>query len=85
MESPLAIGSSNVLCRLRSTRRGPVRRHWHDALALRSRRDLDWQYLPRRARHGPRRVLSLLLDAQSNDLPVPAKVIDDLYRRITTS
>jgi len=60
-------------------------RHWHDALALLSRCDLDWDYLQRRARHGPRRVLSLLLYAQSNDLPVPAKVIDDLYRRITTS
>lgn len=36
-------------------------RHWHDALALVSRCDLDWDYVLERARHGPRRVLSLLL------------------------
>ena len=47
-------------------------RHWHDALALVARCDLDWEYLVRRARrHGARRVLSLLLYAQSNDLVVP--------------
>jgi predicted nucleotidyltransferase len=60
-------------------------RHWHDALALVSRCELDWDYVLRRARHGPRRVLSLLLYAQSNDLPVPFPVVDELYRRITAS
>jgi predicted nucleotidyltransferase len=47
-------------------------RHWHDALAIVARTGLDWEYLVRRARsHGARRVLSLLLYAQSNDLVVP--------------
>ena len=54
-------------------------RHWHDALALIASRDLDWDYLARRAQHGPRRVLSLLLYAQSNDLAVPPRVVRDLF------
>jgi len=32
-----------------------------------------------RARYGPRRVLSLLLYAQSNDLAVPDRVIETVY------
>lgn len=54
-------------------------RHWHDALALIARCELDWEYVRRRARHGRRRVLSLLLYAQSNDLPVPRTVIDGMW------
>jgi predicted nucleotidyltransferase len=54
-------------------------RHWHDALALIASRHLDWEYLARRAQHGPRRVLSLLLYAQSNDLAVPSRVVRDLF------
>jgi predicted nucleotidyltransferase len=53
-------------------------RHWHDALGIIARRDLDWTYLLERARHGPRRVLSLLIYAQSVDLAVPDAVIADL-------
>src|SRR5207249_4985906 len=45
-------------------------RHWSDALALIAAADLDWEYLLRRAQHGARRVLSLLLYAQSADLVV---------------
>jgi predicted nucleotidyltransferase len=55
-------------------------RHWHDALGLLAEVcDLDWDYLIRRARRGARRVLSLLLYAQSNDLVVPWWVIQRLY------
>jgi predicted nucleotidyltransferase len=54
-------------------------RHWHDALALVARCELDWDYVRRRARHGRRRLLSLLLYAQSNDLPVPRAVVNDLW------
>jgi predicted nucleotidyltransferase len=55
-------------------------RHWHDALAIVSRCDLDWDYVVRRARrHGARRVLSLMLYAQSNDLVVPARPIRQLF------
>ena len=58
-------------------------RHWHDALALVARCDLDWEYLVRRARrHGARRVLSLLLYAQSNDLVVPNGPLRALFDSI---
>lgn len=56
-------------------------RHWHDALALIAGCELDWSYLLRRARHGPRRTLALLLYAQSNDLPVPTGVVEELIAR----
>lgn len=54
-------------------------RHWHDALAIIASADLDWPYLMRRARLGVRRVMSLLLYAQSEDLPVPAWVVADMF------
>jgi hypothetical protein len=55
-------------------------RHWHDALAIVSHCDLDWDYVVRRARqYGVRRVLSLLLYAQSNDLVVPAGPVKALF------
>jgi predicted nucleotidyltransferase len=54
--------------------------HWHDALSVIARCQLDWPYLIRRARQaGPRRLLSLLLYAESIDLAVPAEVIEDLF------
>jgi predicted nucleotidyltransferase len=57
-------------------------RHWHDALGIVAGDELDWDYLLRRARHGARRVLSLLLYAQSNDLLVPADVLRQLFATI---
>ena len=55
-------------------------RHWHDGLAILARADLDWEYLVRRARaHGARRVLSLLLYAQSNDIVVPNGPVRALF------
>lgn len=57
-------------------------RHWHDALAILASTDLDWEYLMRRARRGIRRVLSLLLYAQSDDLPAPSWVTGELFRRL---
>lgn len=56
--------------------------HWHDATALLSHANLDWGYLIRRARRAPRRVLSLLLYAQSNDIWVPNFVINELFQGI---
>ena len=53
--------------------------HWHDAIALLSYATLDWKYLLKRARRAPRRILSLLLYAQSNDIWVPNAVIQELY------
>jgi predicted nucleotidyltransferase len=55
--------------------------HWYDALALIARRDLDWDYVLRRSRVGPRRMLSLLLYAESIDLAVPPEAVTLLYDR----
>jgi predicted nucleotidyltransferase len=56
--------------------------HWHDAIALLTHSNLDWDYMLKRARRAPRRILSLLLYAQSNDVWVPNHVIHELYRGI---
>ncbi|HTO09581.1 MAG TPA: nucleotidyltransferase [Myxococcota bacterium] len=57
-------------------------RHWHDALALLRRRDLDWEYLVERAQRGPRRVLSLLVYALSSDLWVPSRPVRRLAEQV---
>lgn len=58
-------------------------RHWHDGLAILAHADLDWEYLLRRARaHGARRVLSLLLYAQSNDVVVPSGPVRALFEAV---
>jgi len=49
--------------------------YWWDALAIIAKRELDWDYLLARSRRGPRRMLSLLLYAQSTDLAVPDHVV----------
>ena len=58
-------------------------RHWHDALAVLAVSELDWDYLVRRARqYGARRMLSLLIYAQSNDLIVPTAPVRRLFDAI---
>jgi hypothetical protein len=58
-------------------------RHWHDALAILGVCDLDWEYLERRARQfGARRVLSLLVYGQSNDMVVPTAPIRRLFEAL---
>jgi predicted nucleotidyltransferase len=57
-------------------------RHWYDALAILADAEIDWDYLVRRASHGARRVLSLLLYAQSVDLIVPDSAIRTLFDAI---
>lgn len=60
-----------------------VPHHWYDALAIIGSSDLDWDYLTARAcKHGVRRILSLLLYAQSNDLGVPSKAVRRLMEAI---
>jgi predicted nucleotidyltransferase len=54
-------------------------RHWFDALAILGRNEMDWEYFLRRSRLGVRRVLSLLIYAQSCDILVPSWVIRRLY------
>ena len=54
--------------------------HWYDALGIIARHPIDWAYLVERARQaGPRRVLSLLLYAESNDMAVPAEAVERLF------
>jgi hypothetical protein len=57
-------------------------RYWHDALGIIARIDLDWDYLLKRARISGRRVLALLLYAQSTDLVVPDRVVRELFDTI---
>jgi hypothetical protein len=54
-------------------------RHLVDLVGVIRAGDLDWDYLIKRARRGPRRVLSMLLFAQSLDLLVPNTVIKTLF------
>ena len=56
--------------------------YWHNALGLIANNDLDWDYVVRRARHGARRVLALLVYAESSDLLVPDRAIRTLFDRI---
>jgi len=59
--------------------------HWHDALAVLKQGNIDWEYLLRRARHAPRRILALLIYGQSNDIAIPNDVIQKLYRALFDS
>jgi len=54
-------------------------RHLVDLVGVIRAGDLDWDYLIKRARRGPRRVLSMLLFAQSLDLLVPNTVVRTLF------
>lgn len=56
--------------------------HWHDALAVLSQAKLDWDYLIHRSRKAPRRLMALLLYAQSSDIWVPNTPIQRLYETI---
>jgi predicted nucleotidyltransferase len=56
--------------------------HWHDALGVVAECELDWEYLTRRARHGARRVLALLVYAQANDLVVTDDAVRALYESV---
>ncbi len=58
-------------------------RHWFDALALLSTCQVDWDYVLTRAkRRGARRMLSLLLYAQSIDIVVPERAVWELFQFI---
>ncbi|MEK7355832.1 MAG: nucleotidyltransferase, partial [Bdellovibrionota bacterium] len=56
--------------------------HWHDALAILSHAQVDWRYLLKRARKAPRRILALLVYAQSNDILIPNNVVVELIQLI---
>ena len=57
-------------------------RHWHDALGLLAGEDFDWPYVVRRARHGRRRVLALLVYAQANGVEIPDEPIRGLFAAV---
>jgi Domain of unknown function (DUF1814). len=57
-------------------------RHWFDALAILGRAELEWEYVLQRARLGARRVLALLIYAQSSDILVPNWVIRRLFEEV---
>lgn len=56
--------------------------HWHDALAVLAQAKIDWDYLIHRARKAPRRLLALLIYAQSVDIWVPNAQIHRLFLTI---
>ena len=57
-------------------------RHWYDALGIIAGTELDWDYLLSRSTRGPRRMLSLLVYAQSIDLIVPDRAVKELTAAI---
>jgi predicted nucleotidyltransferase len=59
-----------------------IAHYWFDGLAVLVESDLDWDYLVERAAHGAKRVLSLLLYAQSDDLLVPDEPINKLWKQV---
>jgi hypothetical protein len=60
-------------------------RHLNDLLSIIRVSDLDWEYVIKRSRLAPRRVLGLLLYAQSLDLLVPNAVIKEMVRMLELS
>jgi hypothetical protein len=58
--------------------------HWYDALSVLKQGDIDWNYLLQRSRFAPRRLISLLTYAHSNDICVPSDIIIRLFSSIYT-
>jgi predicted nucleotidyltransferase len=56
--------------------------HWHDALAILSHAQIDWDYLLKRARRAQRRILALLIYAQSNDVYIPNNIIVKMAQNV---
>lgn len=56
--------------------------HWHDALSVLSHSKVDWSYLLHRSRKAARRLLALLIYAQSDDIWVPNDIIRMLFKNV---
>ena len=56
--------------------------YWYNGLGVLAKAQLDWDYLVERASVGPRRVLALMIYAQSNDLPIPDGAIKRLFETV---
>ena len=59
-----------------------IESHWYQAVSIVVGTELDWAYLMSRARLAPRRVLSLLVYADADDIEVPRDAIRALYERV---
>ena len=59
-----------------------IAHYWFDGLAVLVQVDIDWDYLIERAQHGTKRILSLLVYAQSSDLLIPDDPIHKLFHLI---
>lgn len=55
--------------------------HWYNAISILMRTEPDWPYLLSRARLAPRRMLSLLVYAESDDIEIPREAISALLER----
>ncbi len=81
---PVRIASAEDLMVMKAlAHREEAPRYWYDALGIIAEHDLDWDYVVERSRHGPRRVLSLLLYAQSEDLLVPDSALRSILDRLS--
>ena len=47
-----------------------------------SQHEKEWEYILKRSRMGPRRILSILLFAQSIDLLVPDSIVRELVHQL---
>ena len=56
--------------------------YWYNALSVLGKTDIDWDYLVERASRGPRRVLALLIYAESNDLAIPKTAVRRLFESV---
>jgi predicted nucleotidyltransferase len=59
-----------------------IESHWYQAVSIVIGTELDWAHLMSRARLAPRRVLSLLVYADADDIEVPRDAIRALYERV---
>jgi predicted nucleotidyltransferase len=82
---PRIIAAEDLLVIKAAAAAESVPQHWYDALAIIARTDIDWDYLLRRARNSPRRVLSLLLYADSIDVAIPREVVEALLALVYPS
>jgi predicted nucleotidyltransferase len=59
-----------------------IESHWYQAVSIIIGTELDWPYLVSRARLAPRRLLSLLVYADADDIEVPRDAVRALYERL---
>jgi predicted nucleotidyltransferase len=53
--------------------------HWFNALGVLDRSTVDWDYIVQRSEDGRERLLAFLLFARASSVPVPVRVIRELF------